>query len=139
MSLGSDEVARAANEVETDRTLTYSVYCERCGYNLRHAPYVGVCPECGGGYNARPLAMKGIFTPGTVRFPSLDIFLSIVCMVLGAVLIADGIDPVQDWLLIIGGIFAVLGLKLMASIYRDARRYFRMRRVMRQIEAEEDD
>ena len=50
-----------------------------------------------------------------------------------------GIDPVQDWLLIIGGVFAVLGLKLAASIYRDTKRYFRMRRVMRQIEAEEDD
>jgi len=74
MSLTSDELQRLSEDIYTDRRITMSTYCGRCGHNLRTLPYVYSCPECGNSYNARPLKLEGIFTPEQVRFPFGNIF-----------------------------------------------------------------
>lgn len=63
MSLSSGDLERIEEEMFTDRRITGSVYCGRCGYNLRTLPFCYHCPECGNEYNARPLKMKGIYVP----------------------------------------------------------------------------
>lgn len=84
MHLSNEELVRISEEIYTDRRISSSTYCGRCGYNLRTLPYVGTCPECGSDYNARPLKWEGIFTAEQVRFPFstlLGVFVTAVAAV----------------------------------------------------------
>ena len=130
MSVGLDEL---------ERTLSRSVFCDRCGYNLRRLPYVGRCPECGNAYNARPLRLKGIYHAFDRKFPLLDIFVAIACVATGVVMIVRSLNPVSRWGLIGGSAFVLLGLAFAATAYGDATRYLRFRGIMRRAEIEEED
>lgn len=139
MSLSSDELSRMAEAADADRTILHSVYCGHCGYNLRHGPYVGRCPECGNPYNARPLNMKGIFVPQEVRFPLSGLSLTLFGLVCGGWVIRSGIRLINDWLLILGAALTFLGLYFARATYRDLKRFFHFLRVRRLIENDEDD
>ena len=139
MTLGSDELSRMADQVDVDRTIMQSVFCSRCGYNLRYGKYVGRCTECGHPYNARPLVMKGIFSPQDLRFPLSDIVLALSCPVLGAWIIRGAVNPVNDWLLILGSALVLVGLFYVRSACRDLSRFVRFARIRRRIEAEEEE
>ncbi len=78
MALASDELQRLSEEIYTDRRITMSTYCARCGHNLLTLPYIYNCPECGNRYNARPLVLEGIFTPDLLRFPFSTLFGAVV-------------------------------------------------------------
>jgi hypothetical protein len=86
MSPSLSDLDRIADDIFKDRLITGSVYCGRCGYNLRTRPYIDRCPECGGEYNARPLVMRGIFTAYDVAFPFEEIFVALICIACAAVL-----------------------------------------------------
>ena len=79
MPISERELTRLAHDQYLDRRITLSVYCGRCGYNLKTLPYAGRCTECGAEYNARPFAMKGIFNVQDASIPYSSIFLSLVC------------------------------------------------------------
>ena len=83
MSVGLDDLVR---------TLSHSVFCDRCGYNLRCLRYVGRCPECGNAYNARPLKLKGIYHAFDLKLPVLDIFVAIISVGIGVVMIVRSLD-----------------------------------------------
>jgi len=111
MSLTGHDMERIADEIYRDRRLTASVYCGRCGYNLRTLPYVYTCPECGNQYNARPRNMKGIFEPQEIFFPFTDFglaFLGLVCMALIA--LALGWPPEDTGLVAMAVVLGVLAI-----------------------------
>ena len=124
---------------ELERTLSYSVFCDRCGYNLRRLPYVGQCPECANAYNARPLKLKGIYSAFDLKFPLLDIFVALACVGIGVAMIVGSLNPLFRWGLIGGSTFVLLGLAFAPTVYRDAARYLRFRSIVRRAEFEEDD
>ncbi|MEK6676265.1 MAG: hypothetical protein AABZ47_11510 [Planctomycetota bacterium] len=76
--LTSDELERLTDATWGDNSISMSLHCGCCGYNLRTLPYVYQCPECGREYSARPDRMHGIFFPDQAKFPFLDPFASLV-------------------------------------------------------------
>jgi len=135
--LGSRDVERLNDEVWTDRRIGHNVYCANCGFNLRHAPYVGDCHECGQPYNARPLAMKGIFSPHEAHVPVGEVLLSALCLFVGVSMIVGGARAQQDYAVFGGACFAALGAGWGWTAANRARRYFKSRAIQRQIVAEE--
>ena len=97
MVLGSDELDRLADDIDKDRTITGSIYCGNCGYNLRTLPYAYTCPECGKGYNARPLKMEGVFLPQDTYFPASDTAATLLCAAILFVFIRGSIKPVVEY------------------------------------------
>jgi len=124
---------------ELERFLSYSVFCDRCGYNLRQLPYVGQCPECANAYNARPLMLKGIYSAFDLKFPWLDMLAGLIAVAIGVVLLLNSLTPASRWGLIGGSTFVLLGVAFAPGVYRDATRYVRFRRIIRRARFEEDD
>ena len=137
--ISSDEADKLAADMLANRRIAHSVYCGRCGYNLRMATYAGHCTECGNEYNARPTVMKGIFWPHDVQFPMSDILLSALCLLMGGAIIRSGINPVSDWMIFGGSRFAILGLLYLREVYRKLKKYFTARGLLKHINAEEED
>lgn len=123
---------------ELERTLSYSVFCDRCGYNLRRLPYVGQCPECGNAYNARPLKLKGIYHAFDLKFPLSDIIVAIGCVSLGVVMIYRSLDSPVGWRIISGSTLVLVGSLFTSTAYADATRYLRFRRIVRRAELDEE-
>ncbi len=81
--LSHDDLDRL-NEQCGDRVIKRSMYCARCGYNLRSLPYRYNCPECGNRYHARTIRQKGIFLENETRFPISECVISIFAGLMGA-------------------------------------------------------
>ncbi len=128
-----------AEGIDPDRTINYSVFCERCGYNLRYSTYAGRCNECGNPYNARPLVMLGIFSPISIRFPSVDMLLAVFCFGLAFIMIAASFNPFNPRALIVGAISAVFGALYTLYSFRQLRRFFRYQRVLARARSEENE
>ncbi|MEE9294206.1 MAG: hypothetical protein V3W34_04465 [Phycisphaerae bacterium] len=122
--------------VDPERVITHSLYCGRCGYNLRYQTYVGLCSECGNPYNARPLIMQGIFMPHAMRLPFLDMLVALLCLATAYFLIRHGLNPVVAWQLYAGGFFALIGFVHVVLSIRTLGHFFRFRRVLGRIRAE---
>ena len=137
MVLSSDELDRIADDIYKDRIITGSVYCGNCGYNLRTLPYVYTCPECGNGYNARPLKMEGIFAPQDTYFPASDIAATLLCAAIMFVFVRGNILTPDFGRLFSGGVFGVLGLFFASQAYHRLVRFFRARETAKRIVAEE--
>lgn len=136
--MSRDELDRYADDLYKDRLITGSVYCGKCGYNLKTLPYVYTCPECGNSYNARPLSMKGIFTPQEASFPLVEIAAGSLCAVIAIVLLATGLQPPQAGMLVPGGLMIVLTVLLAAQGNRRLSRYLRKRTIARRIAMEKE-
>ncbi len=136
MSLADRELPEG---LDPDRTLIHSVYCGNCGFNLRYATYVGRCNECGHPYNARPLTMKGIFTPAALLFPTADVLLALLCSVICFSTLRSALRPVNAW-----AIFLAVVAGLIAALYsilavRGLLRFLRALGIMRRIRKEEGE
>jgi len=138
MPIDPQELDRMANLADAERTIQQSLYCGRCGYNLRFSLYVGRCNECGNPYNARPLSTKGIFLPHELHFPGWDLIATLACTGFGAAVIWGGLSPVNDWLLIFGVGLLALGISYGRSAMGGMKRYLTFRRVRRRIESDDD-
>ncbi|MGB2987702.1 MAG: hypothetical protein WBE26_17690 [Phycisphaerae bacterium] len=139
MSLSSYELERFADDIYKDRRITGSVYCGNCGYNLHTLPYIYTCPECGSQYNARPLAMHGIFAPHEIEFPFRDILAALVCAVTTLVIGYPALKSLQAVRLAFAVVFA--GLTIWFAWYADIRlgRYFKAVAIARRIAAQEKE
>jgi len=137
MSFTDDEIERLAEETADGRILE-SLYCGWCGYNLRHCAVKGACPECGRDYWARRGAMRGIHRVGDVTFPSGDVAWAAFCLLLGYLILRKAFAPANDWLIMIGGVFAVGGLYLAWHAYREIWAYIRYARIEAKIREESD-
>ena len=135
------DLERIAAETYTDRRIRSSVYCGRCGYNLRHLPYIYQCPECGQEYNARPLSMKGIFSPHDVYFPAFDVAILVLLGPLAFSFIYGGVGNGSRTMVFFGiGIGAVALYSAVQGSFR-LTKFLRLSAVARRIaraEAEED-
>ncbi len=139
MSLNTDELDRLADDMLRGSRLTHSIYCGRCGYNLKSLTYTGHCPECGGKYNARPTRMEGIFNPQALELPITDALVVIVTGAMGYYLLSRSLAPVESGGLFFGAVvLAVWG----ACLYRlivNLRRFLQFREIESRIANGEDD
>lgn len=124
---------------ELERTLSYSVFCDGCGYNLRGLRYVGQCPECANAYNARPLKLEGIYHAFDLKFPMWDMIVTLACAGMGGVTIVGSLNPMVSWGLVSGSAFVLLALAFAPTVYGDATRYLRFRGIIRRAALEEED
>ena len=139
MGLSRSDLERLADDTYKGRILQSSVYCERCGYNLRTLPYVYTGPECGNEYNARPLKMKGIFLPHSTRMPVGDVAASGFSLG-GALLFGiNGIRSADTTRIVIAGMFLLISLPFLWRAYRGLRRLAHTRAVAQQIAMEEGE
>lgn len=138
MGLGSDELERLADDIYKDRIITGWVYCGNCGYNLHSLPYAYTCPECGNEYNARPLAMKGIFAPHNTFFPTSDIAATLLCGAVTIALIISLVNRVEDWKFFVAVVFGVFTAVFALQGYRRLARYLKTRMIARHIAMEEE-
>ena len=139
MTIDKDELDQIVDELEVERIIRSSLYCGRCGYNLRSLPHVYTCPECGNPYNARPLKMEGIFLPHTAYIPVGDIIAVLFCGLVGGVLIIAGLVDPNPPTAVVGLLFAGLGLSLAVQAYRRLMGYVKFRAVYKRIIREEEE
>ena len=128
-----------AEGLDSQRTINYSLFCDRCGFNLRYGRYIGRCNECGNPYNARPLKMEGVFNPHAHRVPTADIFLTLICLGAAFVLVRENINPPVVGNLIWGGIVLVTGLLHAGLSAKRLTHFVRFHRILRRIKHEEED
>jgi len=138
MSIGSRDVERIAESADADRKILHSLYCANCGFNLRYRKFVDRCPECNSPYNARPTVLMGIFRPDDAVFPGRDIPLILIALGLGAWILAGAFRPVNDWLILIGGGLAAVGLRYSWMKFGEIRRFYRCWCVRQRIKREEE-
>lgn len=138
MTLSGSELDRIADDMYKDRRITSSVYCGKCGYNLRTLPYIYACPECGQEYNARPLKMKGIFAPQEADIPFGDFASAILCAVTAFFIARYGFEPINVYRLVLGGVFVVFALIFWNRAYVRFLEYLKVRKVARRIAMEEN-
>lgn len=117
MGLSGGELERYADQAYGDRTITTSVYCGKCGYNLRTLPYVYRCPECGQKFNARPRTMRGIYAPQTVDIPFGDAASAGFCALAVLVTAWGAFDPLDLWRVGFAVVFAVFTFIFLSRTY----------------------
>jgi hypothetical protein len=146
MVITPDELDRLSDDTYKDRRITGSIYCGRCGYNLKTLPYVYVCPECGNHYNARPLSMRGIFSPYEVSLPIRDVAAALVCLggavTLAVVAFQTAVPAQVTSFAVPYGMAVILGLFGMHFAWRalsQSGRYLQAREIARRIAAQETE
>ncbi len=139
MTLNSQELERLEDELWAGERIFHSLYCGECGYNLRTLPYTGLCPECGGRYNARPLKMDGIFLPQNMELPVLDVLMLAVGLVFSILFSRDSINPYKSGQMFMGIVVLVLSLVFAHRGWSKFARFLKLRSILKQIEAAEDD
>jgi hypothetical protein len=138
MSVHLDQIDKYMDEIAAEQAIGVSLYCGRCGYNLRTLPVVGRCPECGSIYNARPAKLDGIFREEDVEIPIMD---ALIFLALG---------PPGYWLLmrmaasyspgklffgfLLGGFGTYFGIRAL----RKAMRFTRYHQIARRIRQEDE-
>ncbi len=131
--------AQVADDIYRDRCISGDVYCGKCGYNLRTLPHAYTCPECGNAYNARPLTMKGIFSPHEMVFPSGALLTTIILGIIAGTLMPSAINGRDIGRTIVGFVVTALALAYLIHSIRRLRRFWRLYTVARRIEAEEGE
>ncbi len=139
MVISSDELSRLADEAYGGRRISDSLYCATCGYNLRTLPYVYRCPECGSGYNARPLAMKGIFLPVETFPPVGDALILILFVGMTGFTFYCGVNPPDAAWLVTSAVFALMAVHRALRGWARHLAYLRYRDVARRIAAEKGE
>lgn len=137
MALDRAELDRLADDTYKNRVITGFIYCGNCGYNLHSLPYVYTCPECGNAYNARPLSMKGIFTPHAAHLPMSEIAGTLVSLLVAGPLIWSGVTNKSPWNLGSGIAIGALAIVLAYKGYRHILRYLKCVEIARRIAAQE--
>ena len=137
MGFSNRDLDRLAEDIYKNRRISGSIYCGQCGYNLRTLPYVHRCPECGQGYNARPMSMKGIFNPADAGLPIGDMFAVIFWAVLAYLLIWAGLAPRQTGFLLAGAFPVIMCMIQLALMFRRFNRFRAVRSISKRIIEEE--
>jgi hypothetical protein len=139
MTLNSQELERLEDQLWAGERIYHSLYCGECGYNLRTLPYTGLCPECGGRYNARPLKMEGIFLPQNMELPVLDVLMLGIAVTFSILFIRDSINPYDSARMFIGVVGLILSLVFGHRAWSKFSRFLKFRSILKQIESAEDD
>ena len=138
MALSNRELDEIAEDTYHNRRITGSIFCGRCGYNLRTLPHVYICPECGNRYNARPLKMKGIFFPRAVYPPFVDMALTGFFGVIAFLLLISALKPLDEGRLFIGVVFAVLTGLFAGRVAQKFQHFIKFRSLSKRIAEDEN-
>jgi len=125
--LSHDDLDRLVDQCG-DSVIKQSMYCARCGYNLRSLPYRYTCPECGNSYRARAHRRKGIFLEGETYFPYSECFILIISSLFSGLFITAGMSRwsvisfrlgfVLPALFMAGALLAVMAMVYVARSFR---------------------
>ena len=138
MPLSSKDLDLIADEEFKGRRLSNSIYCDKCGYNLKTLPYKYQCPECGNLYNARPPDVTGIYLYDHYNVPVFDIAATIFSLIGFLLLFPMAFNPVNITALFLTVFFDLMMVIYGFRAYHRSVRYFRSRSIARHIAAEED-
>lgn len=127
------DLDRLSDDIFKDRRISGSVYCGKCGYNLRTLPYLYQCPECGNDYNARPLVMKGVFLPQQIPVPWIDMLAVGFFGYIAYTYVSESLPAKEYPSLVVGIVAAVLGLIYLALLIRKWRTLIAGRILLRRI------
>lgn len=130
------DVEQFPDDINPELTITHSIFCGRCGHNLRYARWVGRCNECGQPYNARPLIMQGIFHPGEERIPLSDSVVAVLCFVIAFFIVRGGLHPVVWHRIAMAVVSLVAGVLYARMCVHGFIGYFRAVRILRRIRDE---
>ncbi len=143
--LSHDDLDRLV-EQSGDGVIKRSMYCARCGYNLRSLPYRYNCPECGNSYRARAIRRKGIFLEDESYFPTSECFYALVSGLLGGGLFAVCISQwsvlglrvrfVVPGLLLAGAFLTMLSLVNARQAFRLYLEYRSRHQVIKSVQAQ---
>ena len=136
--LGSEDLERLSRDLFSERRIHHSVHCGQCGYNLRMLPYLGKCPECGNEYNARPTVRQGIYVPGELIFPLVELAAAAFFLGWGAAWIAGAVRPLDPGPLVMGVCSALVGGIALVLFIRRVARFIHFRRVAAYIQHHEE-
>lgn len=124
MPIDARYLERAQEEEDSSRTITETILCGSCGYQLKMLPKVGRCPECGGHYNVVRNTKEGIFTPQSAEFPMFDLAASVASTWLLIWLFFGLLQSFDFWALMLMLTFAVLAPIFIKQAWRDLWRYW---------------
>ena len=137
MPLSEQDRERLADDIYSDRRITVSLYCSKCGYDLRTLPHIHQCPECGQEYNARALSMKGIFLPQYAELPIREIVVVAVCGFGAVIMLGSGMNPPDIWRLLFGLTLGACCDMELGTAWQKVRDFRKARAIRRKIEREE--
>lgn len=126
-------------EEGVENVIGSTLYCDKCGYQLRMLPHVGRCPECGNSYNARGLEMEGIFNPQRAEFPGSDILAGLASAGLVAWLTAGLVQRFDLWALLFAALFGYMAIIFLKQSWARLKRFIRGQRLTRKLLSGDDD
>ncbi len=138
MNVETDDLDKLSQDIFSERQISHSVYCSRCGYNLRMLPYIGRCPECGNEYNARPAVRNGIYVSTDLSFPSVELICVVFFLGWAGLWLITGVRPVIPWKVTFGAAFLLAGVISGYLFFQRLWRYLHFLWVARHIEYDED-
>ncbi|UCF33847.1 MAG: hypothetical protein JSV78_00775 [Phycisphaerales bacterium] len=138
MSVHPDQIDKYMDEIAAEQAIGVSLYCGRCGYNLRTLPVVGRCPECGSTYNARPAKLDGIFREEDVEVPITDALIFLVLGPPGYWLLIRMVTSYSPGKLFFGSLLGGFGTYFGIRAVRKAMRFMRYHQIARRIRQEEE-
>lgn len=121
----------------TRRMIADNLFCGNCGYNLRTRPTIGICPECGHEYDARPVSMQGILLDDDISFPFAELAGMLALSGLGLGALYAAVYRGVEWMYVPGGMFTLLGVIYVGQTFRKTARYLHHRRLLH--DAEDDE
>jgi len=133
------DLDKLSDDIFKDRRISGSVYCGKCGYDLRTLPYLYQCPECGNAYNARPLVMKGVFLPQQTPVPWIDMLAVPFFGYITYTYISESLAVREYPPLVVGAVAAALGLVYLALVIRKWRTLITGRILLRRIAQSRDE
>lgn len=143
MSQSTSDPERIREEMFAGRRIADSVYCGRCGYNLRSLPYCYHCPECGSEYNARPLVMKGIHVPFVGGLPAVvgSFVKALIFLGITPIFAIPAIysRPIHSLAIVAAVLVAATGVGHIVQGFDRAKRWLLTRTIARQIADEEGE
>ena len=130
---------REAEDLYRDRRIRESIYCAKCGYNLRTLPRDYICPECGNPFKIRGISREGVFWRNPVYPPISSFVASTVFGVLSVVLLVPALRPLDRGRVALGLVFAGITAGFVVASFKGFRKYLQHRIIERQIAEEESE
>ncbi len=114
----------------------WPVFCATCGYSLRGLNVVGVCPECGKEYNARPMKMVNVRHPYGTALPWGNIWSAVIGGIITMLLVQSLATQFYVMTAVLAGVFGVATVAFVRLALRGINDHRHAQRALRQMEEE---
>ncbi|UCG32339.1 MAG: hypothetical protein JSU68_11800 [Phycisphaerales bacterium] len=119
--------------------LDWPALCATCGYRLQGLPKLGLCPECGGDYDARPNRMINVLSPYGGTLPWGDIWAAVICAVFTLLMVRSFLNSFSVIMVVLAVLFASGAVSFGAVAAHKTKQYRYAQHALKQIQAEEQD